>query len=262
MKKLADIKGWEECINTVVCGDCLEGMKLIPDKSVDLVITSPPYDNLRDYEGYSFDFEKTAQELKRILKEGGVVVWIVGDATINGSETGTSFKQALYFKEIGLNLHDTMIWHKSVVPITTKRYQPAFEFMFVFTKGSIQTFNGLTTPRKYKDNRTVKKFHRDKSSGELSIGNYHNKSDEVLITNVWEMHNRDVSKHPAIFPLKLANRHLASWSNENNIVLDPFMGSWTTARACKDMNRDFIGFELSEKYCRVGEERLRQEVLF
>ena len=94
-------------------GDCLEIMPTLADKSVDLTVTSPPYDNLRTYNGNSqFDFEGIAKELFRVTKDGGVVVWVVGDANINGSETGTSFRQALYFKEIGFNLHDTMIYQK------------------------------------------------------------------------------------------------------------------------------------------------------
>ena len=126
-------------------GDCLEVLKTIPDKTIDLTVTSPPYDNLRTYNGYSFNFDGIAQELYRVTKDGGVVVWVVGDATINGSETGTSFKQALYFKEIGFNLHDTMIYQKGSFAPTfpkTKRYQNCFEYMFILSKGNPKTFNG------------------------------------------------------------------------------------------------------------------------
>jgi len=127
-------------INEIIHGDCLDIMKDMPDNSVDLTVTSPPYDNLRDYKGYTFDFEGIAQELYRITKTGGVVVWVVGDATINGSETGTSFKQALYFKEIGFNLHDTMIYKSKKPPLTHNRYEQEFEYMFIFSNGRPQVF--------------------------------------------------------------------------------------------------------------------------
>jgi DNA modification methylase len=131
-------------VNKIICGDCLEVMKKIPDGSVDLVLTSPPYDNLRTYNGYNFDFEGIAKELHRVTKDGGVIVWVVGDATIKGSETGTSFKQALYFKEIGFNLHDTMIYHKNnYPPLTHNRYEQCFEYMFVFSKRYLKSFNPI-----------------------------------------------------------------------------------------------------------------------
>ena len=102
-------------LNTIFNEDCLNTMRAMPDGVIDLVITSPPYDDLRNYKGYSFDFESIAKELFRVVKEGGVVVWVVGDATVDGSETGTSFRQALFFKEVGFNLHDTMIYMKNKI---------------------------------------------------------------------------------------------------------------------------------------------------
>ena len=129
----------------VIKGDCLIEMQKIPDKSIDMILTSPPYDNLRTYNGYTFDFEGIAKELYRVTKDGGVVVWVVGDATIKGSETGTSFKQALYFKEIGFNLHDTMIWIKTGQGAVGSMYSywQNFEYMFVFSKGKLKTFNPI-----------------------------------------------------------------------------------------------------------------------
>ena len=136
-------------LNKIYNEDCLEGMKRIPDKSVDLKVTSPPYDNLRNYNGFSWDFEGVANELYRVTKDGGIVVWIVGDGTINGSESGTSFKQALYFKEIGFNLHDTMIWSKGSLAFPDKtRYYQVFEYMFIFSKGKIKTFNPIDDRKK------------------------------------------------------------------------------------------------------------------
>ena len=131
-------------INKIYCADNVIFMKEnIPSNFIDLTVTSPPYDNLRAYNGYSWDFESVAQELYRITKDGGVVVWVVGDATIKGSETGTSFKQALYFKEIGFKLHDTMIYQSDKPPLTHNRYEQKFEYMFVFSKGRPKTFNPI-----------------------------------------------------------------------------------------------------------------------
>ena len=147
-------------LNSIQNIDCVEGMKQLEAESIDLVVTSPPYDNVRDYKGYSFNFEVIAKELLRVIKQGGIVVWIVGDATLEGSETGTCFRQALFFKEIGFNLHDTMIYHKKKAPLTHNRYEQEFEYMFVFSKGKPNTFNPIRIEKSYKDTRTSKGFGR------------------------------------------------------------------------------------------------------
>lgn len=249
--------------------DCVEAMKLMPDECIDLTVTSPPYDNLRTYDGFSWDFEATAKELYRITKQGGIVVWIIGDATIKGSETGTSFKQALYFKEIGFNLHDTMIYHKNSLPMNHNRYEQDFEYMFVFSKGKPNTFNPIRIPCKYPEKETArqnsyfseteeanrkarsgkkrKPVGKDKIKGNIwyfSTGKNHSTQDNIAF------------KHPAIFPEALANDHIISWSNESDIVFDPFMGSGTTAKMAMLNNRKFIGCELSENYCEIIRERL------
>lgn len=249
--------------------DCVKAMKLMPDECVDLTVTSPPYDNLRTYEGFSWDFEATAKELYRITKQGGVVVWVVGDATVKGSETGTSFKQALYFKEIGFNLHDTMIYHKNSLPMNHNRYEQDFEYMFILSKGKPNTFNPIRIPCKYPEKETARQHSyfsetdekirkarsgkkrkpvgKDKIKGNIwyfSTGKNHSTQDNIAF------------KHPAIFPEALANDHIISWSNENDIVFDPFMGSGTTAKMAMLNNRKFIGCELSENYCEIIKERL------
>lgn len=243
--------------NNIYLGDCLEVMREIPDKSIDLTATSPPYDNLRTYNDsleWSFEiFQKIAKELYRVTKDGGVIVWVVGDATINGSETGTSFKQALYFKEIGFNLYDTMIWEKRVPPVNSRRYEPSFEYMFILSKGNINTFNGIREDRKYLDKRTKKQFFREKDDKRES--NYENKIGPVLKTNIWKIDNRDISEHPAIFPLKLIKNHIISWTNENDLILDPFLGSGTTAIACHDLKRNFICIEKEPEYHKIACER-------
>jgi len=246
--------------NQVLHGNCLELMKNIPDKSIDMVLTSPPYDNLRTYNGYTFDFDGIAKELYRVTKQGGVVVWIVGDATIKGSETGTSFRQALYFKEIGFNLHDTMIYQKSTPPLTHNRYEQNFEYMFVLSKGNPKTFNGLREPREYTDSRTNKAFGRNMDNS-VNIG-YSSKNETRLKRNVWRFfagggaNDKISSKHPATFPEKLAEDHILSWSNEGDTILDPMAGSGTTLKMAKKNNRNYIGIEISQEYIDIIAKRL------
>ena len=252
-------------LNEIYCGDCLKVMKDIDDKSIDMVLTSPPYDNLRSYEGFVFNFEMVAKELYRIIKDGGVVVWVVGDATRKGSETGTSFKQALYFKECGFNLHDTMIYQKASPPIipTVRRYQPNFEYMFVLTKGKINTFNPIRIPCLYPDKRTNRSMHR-KQNGEAVVSNTIKPKLNKIKENVWHYAvsggnlTKNKINHPAMFAEKLAEDHIISWSNEGDTILDPMAGSGTTLKMAKKNGRNYIGIEISEKYCSIARERLRQ----
>ena len=244
----------EDFKNKVIQGDCLEVMKGIPDKSVDMVLTSPPYDNLRDYKGYSFNFEGIAKELYRIIKDGGVVVWVVGDATIKGSETGTSFRQALYFKEIGFNLHDTMIYAKqNPVPYHHNRYNPQFEFMFVFSKGKPKIFNPIQ--ENTKGFKTGKYRYPD---GSLKIANTPIIKETKMLNNIWYyVVGGKGNNHPASFPEKLAEDHILSWSNEGDIILDPMAGSGTTLKMAKKNNRNYIGIEIAQEYVDIINKRLQ-----
>jgi len=243
-------------------------MAKLPDNCIDLTITSPPYEDLRHYEGYTFDFEKVANELYRITKKGGVVVWVVSDATIKGTETGASFKDALYFKKIGFNLHDTMIWLKNPMPQNHNRYEQAFEYMFVLSKGKPKTFNPIRVPKLYKDTRKKRNFHRNKKDNSKKKVGFVGKQNDKVDINVWKINvggghvtkDKIAYQHPAIFPEKLAYRHIISWSNENDIVYDSFMGSGTVAKVCLLTNRKYIGSELSKKYCDIAETRLRQTI--
>ena len=248
-------------VNKIHNENCLETMAKMPDNFIDLTVTSPPYDGLRTYNGYSFDFESIAKELYRVTKNGGVVVWVVNDSTKNGSESGTSFKQALFFKECGFNLHDTMIYQKSTPPLTHNRYEQNFEYMFVLSKGKPNAFNGIRVERKYKDNRTNKAFGKN-TDDSVDYG-YSSNNTHVLKTNVWNIFagggNSDkiASKHPAIFPEQLANDHIISWSNENDIVYDCFAGSGTTAKMSILNNRKWIASEISSEYCEIIKERIK-----
>jgi len=255
------MKTIEELKNQIICGDCLEVMKDIPDNSIDLTVTSPPYDNLRDYNGYTFDFEGIAKELYRITKEGGVVVWVVGDATIKGSETGTSFKQALYFKEIGFNLHDTMIYDKGYAPNSSKvRYNQSFEYMFVFVKGNIKIFNPLKEPRTTAGNRisTIRLQNGQTKKEIRTLNNNRTRRNIWHIDNGYMRSSKDklVFQHPAIFPEKLAEDHILSWSNEGDIILDPMAGSGTTCKMAKKLGRNYIGIEISQEYIDIINKRL------
>ena len=218
-------------INKIYNEDCLDTMARMKDNFIDLTVTSPPYDNLRTYNGYSFDFESIAKELYRVTKEGGVVVWVVGDATIKGSESGTSFKQALYFKECGFNLHDTMIYSKRnpAPQLFHKRYQNVFEYMFIFSKGKPNTCNAIRIPVETKRNSRSKSGTRN-NKNEIARSKYFYRTNKDKIKgNIWEYKVGNLkefwnnSKHPAIFPEQLANDHILSWSNEGDLIYDCFM---------------------------------------
>lgn len=222
-------------------------MARMPDNFVDLVVTSPPYDNLREYEGYEFDFEAIAKELYRTTK--GMLVWIVGDATIKGSETGSSFRQALYFMELGFKLHDTMIYEKNSPAYPANRngnrYTQIFEYMFVFAKGEVPKQLICDKPNKWAG---FKDF-----SGKLK-----NPVPEFSPrNNIWRYTTSfNGVKHPAPFPEQLAKDHILSWSNEGDLVYDPFMGSGTTGKMALDTDRRFIGSELSVNYVHAANQRI------
>lgn len=239
-------------------GDSANVLQGIDNSIVDLTVTSPPYDHLRTYNGFDFDFEKIAQELYRVTKNGGVLVWVVGDSTIKGSESGTSFRQALYFMSCGFNLHDTMIYKKVTSPFPeTTRYYQAFEYMFVFSKGKPKTTN-LIKDRKNKYAGTLVHGTERKKDGNT---NRKPCSGKTIAThgvrfNVWEIPNpgRAGNKHPATFPDALARDHILTWSNPGDLVLDPFMGSGTTGKMAMETSRKFIGIEISKDYLSMAEK--------
>ncbi|NLB86778.1 MAG: site-specific DNA-methyltransferase [Bacteroidales bacterium] len=255
-------------LNKIHNEDCRETMKRMPDNFIDLTVTSPPYDNLRTYND---NIDKTwndaiwkpiIKELFRITKIGGVVVWIVGDATINRSETGTSFRQALYFMKCGFNLHDTMIWTKHTFPKNNNRYEQHFEYMFVFSKDKLKTFNPIKELKIYTDNRKTKKYGRNKD-GNFHVGRVVNKIKKIK-GNVWHfpvggghVTKDDIAtKHPAIFPEQLVSDHIYSWSNEGDLIYDPFMGSGTTAKMAHLQKRNWIGSEISKEYVDLAYKRI------
>lgn len=250
-------------LNKIYNGDCLGIMKTMEDNSIDLTVTSPPYADMRKYTGegtWNYEiFKSVAQELYRITKEGGVVVWNVNDKTEKGSETGDSFRQALYFMECGFNLNDTMCWLKSnsMPQVSQPRYNQCFEYMFVFSKGKPKTFNPIMIPCKCAGqsyDSTCKNM-----GGENGRTEKHFKiNKEKVDNNIWEFAvAQNKTEHPAVFPLELPLRHIKSWTNEGDIVFDPFMGSGTTAIAALKLNRNYIGAEISKEYCKIAEEQIK-----
>jgi site-specific DNA-methyltransferase (adenine-specific) len=239
-------------LNKIHVENCLDTLSRMPDRFVDLVVTSPPYDNLRTYNGYSFDFESIATQLFRVVKDGGVVVWVVGDAVLNGSESGSSFRQALFFMSLGFNLHDTMIYEKNSPSYPARasgnRYTQIFEYMFVFSKGKPKTANLICDkPNKWAG---FKDF-----SGKLK----NPVPDFSPRNNIWRfVTSFNGVKHPAPFPEQLALDHVLTWSVEGDVVYDPFMGSGTTAKAALLSGRQWIGSEISEEYVEIAEKRIKE----
>lgn len=264
-------KDINEFINKLYLGDNIKIMKTIPDNSVDLVITSPPYDDLRDYENkilWDYNtFKKVAKQLYRIIKQGGIVVWVIGDKTDKGNKSLTSFKHALFFQEIGFNVYDVIIYEKSGTgPPHPKRYFNAYEYMFILCKGRPKTVNLLKDKKNSCGGMTTfAEVTRREKNGTLT-----NKGKKVINeygvrTNIWRYNNgkgfsckdKIAYNHPAIFPEKLVEDHILSWSNPGDIVLDPFGGSGTTAKVSLEQNRKWIYIEKVKKYYDIAEIRIK-----
>ena len=254
--------------------DCIEGLKGILDTQIDLTVTSPPYDNLRDYQGICWNkdvWKEVLREIYRVTKSGGVLVWVVGDSVVSGSETGTSFEQVLYAKEIGFNIHDTMIYAKDsfAFPMNT-RYHQVFEYMFVLSKGKPKTFNMIKDRLNKSVGHKLSSTDRQKD-GSLSVVDFSKRKNKEINKyggrfNIWEYKIGggkigDYSTHPAPFPEKLAEDHIVSWSNEGDLVLDPFCGSGTTGKMAVANNRNFIGFDISSDYCEIANTRIKRVLL-
>ncbi len=262
----------------LIHGDCLEKMKDIPDRSVDMTVTSPPYDNLRSYNGNNDKWNASVwknviTDLFRITKDGGVVVWIVADATVKGSETGTSFRQALHFIDVGFNLHDTMIYDKGNCPFPDKtRYYNCFEYMFIFSKGKPKAFNPICDRKNKCGGEAIKSTTLRQPDGSLKktsaeINNTGRKIKEYGSRfNIWQISpgngkstlDEYAFQHPAIFPEQLVKDHIISWSNKGDTILDCFMGSGTTGKMAVVNGRNFIGIEIDDKYFEIAKKRIEE----
>jgi site-specific DNA-methyltransferase (adenine-specific) len=246
----------------------LDYLKIVPDNSIKFVLTSPPYDELRNYDGYSFDFESIAKELTRTLADGGVIIWNVSDATINGSETGTSMRQALFFMSCGLRLHDTMIYEKkNPMPASrsSKRYHQAWEYIFCFSKGTPETFNPFMVPAKYAHvNANMK--HRGKDGNieyTKTKRNSHTKVRNIFTYSVGggqSTTDKEAHGHPALMPEKLAEDQILTWTNPGDTVFDPFNGAGTSGKMAVKNQRNYIGTELSSSYCDLSVLRISRAI--
>ncbi len=251
--------------------DCIKFMKKLPDNCIDLTVTSPPYDNLRDYENklvWDYNtFRKVARELYRVTKKGGIVVWVIADKTDKGNKSLTSFKHALYFQEVGFNIYDVIIYEKAGSgPPHPNRYFNSFEYMFVMSKGKPNTVNLLKDKRNScAGMSTFGDITRREKDGSLT-----NKGKKVINefgirTNIWRYNNgkgfsskdKIAYEHPATFPEKLVEDHIKSWSNPGDIVFDPFGGSGTTAKVSIDLDRQWLYVEKVEKYCDIAKRRIQ-----
>ena len=272
MRKLTRrIKPWYiNNLGKIYHSECTKVLRQLKNK-VDLVVTSPPYDKMRKYKGFKFDFRAIANGLADSLKEGGVIVWVVGDQTKDYTESGNSFRQALYFKRLGLKLFDTMIYYKaSAMPMPGRRYDPQFEYMFVLSKGNPKTFNPIKIPTK---NYSIDKIYDHSKLKNISArdGSAFRGDDKKFqsnklkkLGNVWiyrtgygaTTKDKIAFKHPATYPEKLASDHIISWSNKGDIVLDPMCGSGTTCKMAQLLKRRWIGIDMTEEYCDITKQRV------
>jgi site-specific DNA-methyltransferase (adenine-specific) len=248
-------------INEIYQSEAVSFMRSMEPDSVDLVVTSPPYDDLRSYKGYSFDSEAIVSELLRVLTPGGVVVWVVGDKIIKGNRTLTSFKQALQFQSLGFNVHDVMIYRKKNTPfMRSNAYTNCYEFMFVFTKGKPRVFNPIKEPTV---RQGEEKMPSNKGADGINRKVLSRLNSEKARTNIWDYavglggttKDRAAFAHPAVFPERLAAEHIMSWSNEGDLVFDPMVGSGTTTKMAKALGRNFLGCDISEEYVKIARQR-------
>jgi site-specific DNA-methyltransferase (adenine-specific) len=270
----------EKYLNKIILGDCVEIMKKLEDNSIDMVLTSPPYDSLRsyndkikddvNYDGFSFPFIAIVKELYRVTKEGGIVVWVVNDQVKNGGETGSSFRQALKFQELGFKIYDTMIYHKNGASFPESgRYSQVFEYMFVFLKGDKpKTVNLLKDkPNKWAGNSTFGQRSMRQKNGEIKQAEKFIVADYGYRYNVWYINtgagyttkDKFAYQHPAMFPESLAEDHILSWSNQGDLVLDPMCGAGTTCKMAKMNNRNYIGIDINEEYVNISNKRIEVE---
>ncbi len=261
-------------LDQIICGDNVEVLSTLPDECIDLVVTSPPYDDLRTYGGHSWDFYGVARELTRVLKPGGVIVWVVADKTVDGSETGTSMRQALHFKDVcGLKLWDTMIWDKPWTNYgdTASRYAGTWEYCFVLSNGKPKSITILrdrsnVTAGNGRSMRSDRRVTGDKQGTPRADGYVTHESGPRKA--IWTIpvggtlvEGENGISHPAVFPETLAKDHIASWSSPGDVVLDPFSGSGTTCKAAKELNRHWLGIEVNPAYVKISNARLAQDVL-
>ena len=241
--------------------DCVDFMDQMDEGVVDLTVTSPPYDDLRHYDGYSFNFEKIAKLLFQVTKPGGIVVWVIGDK-INGGRSLTSFRQGIFFQEIGFQMHDVMIYQKKNTPfMRSNAYTNCYEFMFVLSKGKPNTFNPLKTKTA---RHGPEMLVHNKGPDGVNKKVLKELKKEKTRTNIWAYAvgyggtttDKVAFEHPAVFPEKLAEDHILSWTNPGDLVFDPMCGSGTTGKMAIINKRRFIGVDISKEYIAIAKKRI------
>ena len=269
-------------LNRTHCGDAAKMLAELPDACVDLTVTSPPYDDMgadfvpipkkgmRKYDGYQWDFMKIAKQLYRVTEDGGIVVWIVAPPTVGGSESLVVEYQKIFFRECGFKIHDTMIYRTEGLTMNHNRYEQETEYMIVLVKGNIATFNPIMVPCKWygrdSDRTGTRYSEHDEPGTKRRSGKLRNNiHSEKIKGNVWKYvvggghttKDKYTRPHPARFPEALARDHILSWSHPGDLVLDPFSGSGTTGKMAVQLGRQFLGFEISQKYCDMANRRIK-----
>ena len=259
-------------VNKIICEDNITYLKTLPDECIDFVITSPPYDALRDYNGYKLDLHGLGVELLRVLKDGGICVMVIQDSTRDFAKSLTSFRTIVdWCDNIGFRLFECNIYNRQGTEGAwwKKRFRVDHEYMPIFLKGkrpqyfdkenikipskhggkimtgaNIRTKNGQTGSRKVKINPT-------KCPGTV-----------MTFGNTCGGESKLKSKHPAVFPNMLAYDMIECFCPEDGTVLDPFNGSGTTTLAAKCLGRNYIGIDVSEEYNKIARERLETEIIY
>ena len=263
-KQTIEVTGTDREVNRLLVGDATEILQQeFHESTFDLTVTSPPYEDLRNYNGFSFDAEKMLEAIYRVTKSGGVCVWVVGDR-IKVERSLVSFKHALIAREVGFQIHDVMIYQKKNTPfMRANSYTNCYEFMFVFSKGKPKTFNPLMTPTVRNGwEKGVTNKGPDAVNRKVPI----KLKKEKVKTNIWSYavglggstSDRFAFEHPAIFPEQLAADHILSWTNRGDIVLDPMCGSGTSCKMAKMHGRNFVGIDISADYIEISKRRLKE----
>jgi site-specific DNA-methyltransferase (adenine-specific) len=262
------IKVGELELNKIYCMDCLEGMRKLPDDSIDLVVTSPPYDNLRTYKGFSVDLHSTGKEAYRVLKDGGIAVMVIQDQTKAFAKTLTSFRLIIdWCDNIGFRLFETIIYRKYGTEGAwwKARFRVDHEYMPIFLKGKKpQYFNKklLMVPSKHGGEILTGSGNR-RTTGETTKTVTRPINPTKCRGTIWDYlmaGDKDPlkRKHPAPFPDQIPIDFITCFCPPKGIVLDPFIGSGSTAVAAKKLGRHYIGFEITPEYCEIAEQRTKR----
>lgn len=265
--RIDDIHDW---VDKVHCMECVEGMEMLPDDCVDLVVTSPPYDAVRKYNGFAFDLHQTGAQIHRVLKDGGIAAMVIQDQTKDFGKSLTSFRTIIdWCDSFGFKLFECVIYRKngSEGAWWKHRFRVDHEYIPLFLKGDRPAYfdkQPLRVPSKHggkvmsgsgnrrtdgATNGTVRReINATKCRG--TIWNYLMAGDKNPLKR----------KHPAVFPDAIPSDLIQCFCPPGGIVLDPFIGSGSTAVQALKHERHFIGFDISQEYCDLCNQRLEKDV--